>query len=106
QLPFALAMGAVGAEVFRGSRRRIFWGTAALTLAMPTVWAPTLRGYPDAGGAAFLFVAVWLHLRNAQRGRSLGTVIAVGVSLACAILFRRHYVYAVIAFCAAAVIEE
>jgi hypothetical protein len=106
QLPLSLAVGAVAAELFRGSRRSIFWGTALLTLLVPTIWVPTLWGYPDAGGAACILLAVSLYLRNARRGRSMWRAAPIGVALACGMMFRRHYMYAAMAFFAAAAIHE
>ena len=106
QLPFALAMGAVAAELFRTSRRQVFWGTVWLTLSLPTVWAPTMRGYPDAGGAALMLAAVWLHLRNVMPDRRLWRVALVGVAVGCAVLFRRHYLYGAVTFFAAAMMLD
>jgi hypothetical protein len=106
QLPFALAMGAIAAELFRGCRRPILWGTALLTLLLPTIWAPTLRGYPDAGGAAFILIAAWLYIRNAHGRRGHWRVALIGVALGCAMLFRRHYIHAGIAFFAAGCIHR
>lgn len=106
QVPFALAMGAVLSQVCLGRRRLVFWATVWVTLLMPTIWAPTLRGYPDAGGAALVLVAVWLHLRNAAEGSRLWRVALVGVAVGASILFRRHYSYAAVAFVAAVAIHD
>jgi hypothetical protein len=106
QLPFALAMGAIATELFRGRRQTIFWATALLTLLVPTTWGATLQGYPDAGGATFILLAVWLYLRNVPPGRRVWRLAPAGVALGCAMLFRRHYLYAGIAFFAAAAIHE
>ncbi len=77
-----------------------------VTLLLPTVWASTLRGYPDAGGAALLLVAVALHLRNAAAGSRLWRVALVGVAVGASILFRRHYAYAAVSVIAAIVIHD
>ena len=98
QVPFILAVAAVARQVFWGQPRRVFWIAALTAALMPALWAPMLRGYPDAGGAALFLVAVWLQLVSLREGGSLRKAAGAGVYLAAATLFRRHYAYAVVAF--------
>ncbi|MCU0305409.1 MAG: hypothetical protein MUC56_15255 [Thermoanaerobaculales bacterium] len=101
QLPFALLMGAIAAGVVRRDARATFWTASFLTLLVPTAWMATLRGYPDAGAAALLALATWAWVRD-PRLRDRRTILAIGVALALAPIFRRHFAYSSIAFFAAA----
>lgn len=80
------------------------WTTALIALSIPTLWAPTLRGYPDVGAAAIVIVCVLLYLRDMD-GTSRRRLILIGFLLGLTPLFRRHYVYAAFAFAAATVVH-
>jgi hypothetical protein len=97
QLPFALLMGAIAAEIIRKRVTAVFWSTSFLTLLIPTVWAATLRGYPDMGAAVLVALAVWMYLRDPQLGR-WWQIIAIGLLLAIAPIFRRHFAYTAVLF--------
>jgi hypothetical protein len=71
--------------------------TAVATLLSTGPWRPTLIGLPDAGGAALFGLALWTYLYNIGRHRA-GTALFIGVLIAAAILFRRHFAYAAFAF--------
>jgi hypothetical protein len=96
-LPFALAAGAVATQLIQASKTAVFWSTALIALLMPIAWVPTLRGYPDTGGAFLIALAIYVYLRD-QRLRSWWQILCIGGLLAAAMLFRRHFVYANIAF--------
>ncbi len=97
QIPFCLAMGAIGMRLAGGRRQAAFWTAALVALLLPTTWLATFRGYPDVGGAALVALAVWVYvgdmqLRNWRRWVALGTVWAAVP------LFRRHFAYDGVAF--------
>lgn len=100
-LPFALALGAIAVRLIPARPRPVFWSTAVLALLLPPTWLPTLRGYPDTGAALLVAGAVWLYLGQPRLTRPWQAP-AIGASLAAAILFRRHFAYAGVAFFGAA----
>lgn len=100
-VPFALATGAVATRLVRGGGRPVFWGTAALTLAVPGVWPAALRGYPDVGGATLLAGALALFLGD-RRGEGWGRLALAGGMIGLAVVFRRHLAYAAVALLALA----
>lgn len=61
------------------------------------LWRPTLLGLPDAGGAFLFSLALLAYVRHLQYP-SLLRALAVGLLVGAAILFRRHFAYAAVAF--------
>lgn len=103
-VPFALALGAVAERLIPGRPRWVFWATAAVALLTPMTWVPTLRGFPDAGAATLIALALRLHLEDRQAGRTAGSALFAGALAGLAILLRRHFVFGVAAFFAALVV--
>ena len=91
-VPFVLLLGATAAALAPERKRLAFWIGAAAAVALPALWLPTLRGYPDAGAGALVAAALVLFLRD-MKLRWRWTPAAIGVCLAVAILFRRHFAY-------------
>lgn len=96
-LPFALVLGAIATKLIPFHPRAVFWSTALLTLLIPTVWAPTLRGYPDTGGALLIALAILVYLQDFQL-KNRWQIALIGFSIAAAIVFRRHFIYGSLAF--------
>lgn len=96
-VPFVVVLGGIAVELLPGRPRAVFWSTVALALLTPMVWAPTLRGYPDTGAALALALAVWIFLRDTTLRRRW-QMPTIGMLLAAAIVLRRHFAYAGIAF--------
>lgn len=96
-LPFALVLGAIAAKLIPTYPRAVFWSTALLTLLTPVVWAPTLRGYVDAGAALLIALAILVYLQDLQL-KHRWQIALIGFFMGAAILFRRHYIYDGIAF--------
>jgi hypothetical protein len=97
--PFALALGLLATRLLIAPPRLVFWTAAWLTLLVPIAWVPGLRGYPDAGAAALVVLALTIQMRDLESQR-LWPPVAVGALLGVAGLFRRHFVYAAVAFLA------
>lgn len=97
QLPYALCAAGIAAKLIPGRSRGVFWTAAFLILAIPATWVPTLRGYPDVGGATLVLLAALLYLQDI-RLRSPGRSAVIGLLLAAAVIFRRHFAYWVLAF--------
>jgi hypothetical protein len=92
-VPFALAVGGLGAAMIRGPRAGVFWSTTALTLLTPMTWVPGFRGYPDAAAALAVALATAACLEDPGLRRPR-TVLVVGALLAAAVLLRRHFLFA------------
>lgn len=118
QLPYALALGAIASRLvvvvdeptpgkiqFIRRRRLAFWITVFITLVNPTAWGPLLRGLPDVGAALLIALAVWIYLYDTRLLR-VWQVVVVGILLALAVIFRRHFAYAVGAFYLAAFLQD
>jgi hypothetical protein len=99
-LPFALVMGAIATQLIRKHSRTLFWATAFLTLLVPVSWIPTFMGIPDTGGAAFVGLAAFVYLQDV-RLKQWWRIPLIGFSLGAAVLMRRPFVYADVAFLSA-----
>lgn len=99
-LPFNLVMGAVATKIIPVYPRAIFWSTAFLTFLLPTVWNPTLYGRPDIGGILLITLAALVYLQDVRLKKQWQIPI-IGILLALAMLFRRHFSYSSIAFLSA-----
>ena len=96
-LPFTLILGALAIQMLPTRPGTVFWLTVAFALLMPIVWVPTLRGYPDTGAAFLIALAVWVYLRDTRLTR-WWQIPVIGFLVVGALLFRRHFAYAGIAF--------
>lgn len=108
-VPFSIVVGAIATQLMGKPRetewvtnRLIFYTTTLLALLFPLTWVPTLRGWPDIGGAALMGLAIWLYFRDRTRRPYWWHIPAIGVAIAMAFLFRRHFAYSGIAFFVAA----
>lgn len=104
QLPYILLMGALAARLLPEQKRLAFLIAALVALINPTAWGALLRGLPDVGAASLIALAAWIALYDLSLKR-WWQMVGVGVSLALAIIFRRHFTYAVIAFYTALLIQ-
>jgi hypothetical protein len=108
-VPFSIVVGAIATQLMGKPRetdwvtnRLIFYTTTLLALLFPLTWVPTLRGWPDIGGAALMGLAIWLYFRDQTQRPYWWHIPAIGVAIAMAFLFRRHFAYSGIAFFVAA----
>lgn len=103
-VPFILTLGCIATTLAPEHKRVVAWVAVAVAILTPVTWAPTLRGMPDTGGALLLALAAWIYLRD-PRLQDRRAIAAVGVLVAAAMLFRRHFAYAAIAFYASAAVH-
>ncbi len=103
-VPLALLCGAIATRLISYSPRPVFWSTVVLALLTPLVWIPSLRGFPDTGGAVLMLLAVWIYLHDLQL-RRWWQIVGIGIAIAAAILFRRPFAYNAIAFILAALVQ-
>lgn len=104
-LPLALVVGSLAVRFVPQRPMAVQASAVMLTLVLPMSWASTLRGYPDAGGALLLFLAMRLQVAGEGHGRAL-RIAATGLLLAASVVFRRHFIFAVPVFLAAAAAQE
>lgn len=104
-IPYSVLWGLVAQHVFVLPKRTAFWATLAMILAMPLTLIPALRGFPDVGAAALLGLAVFLYLRDVEL-RSWWQCLAISLVLCVLPLFRRHFMYGLSAFLAAALLQH
>ena len=97
----ALTVGAIVARLGGGRYGRAAWLALAALLLMPFVWIPLVDAYPDLGGTVLLAAALALLLRRWPYV-DWRIWVLVGVLLALAILFRRHFIYPAVLVLAAA----
>lgn len=95
-LPFALVLGAIATKLIPSNPHKVFWSTALLSLLIPTIWVPTLRGWPDVGAAFLIALALWVHLEDKLLGRT-ARILLIGFLAVAAMLFRRQYAYDAVA---------
>lgn len=96
-LPFSLIMGAIATKLIPAYPRSVFLLTVLLTLLLPPIWRPTLRGYPDTGGILLISLAMLAYLQDV-RLKKQWQIPVIGFLLALAMLFRRHFAYSSLAF--------
>lgn len=111
-LPLALLLGLLATGLLRAPRRLAFWLGAGAALLLPALWLPTLRGYPDAAAACCTTLASVAYVAATARDEprrpwQLGASAALmGACLALAMLLRRHFIYAALAFAAATALHS
>lgn len=95
--PFIVTLGAISSSIVTSNKTLAFRIGVLLSIFTPAVWLPTLNGYPDAGAAFLISLAVLLFVQNMAL-KSVWRLFAIGACLAFAVLFRRHFAYDVITF--------
>jgi hypothetical protein len=103
-IPFSLVMGMLATKIIPAHPRLVFWSTTFLTLLIPPTWISTLRGYPDIGAAVLIGLAILIFFKNINL-KYWWQAPLIGILLALAILFRRHFAYSARAFLAAMILQ-
>jgi hypothetical protein len=96
-LAYLIVMGLVFASLVKQHRRAAFWTALFVTLFLPPAWLPTLRGYPDIGGALLIALATLVYIQNVRLNH-WWQILLIGIFLSVAVIFRRHFGYAATAF--------
>ncbi len=93
-----VALGLIAHRLFKIPKMTgVLWAMLA-TLFIPLFWIPLLQGYPDHAAAACLCFAFFFALKRAQNWRA---PLFMGLALALAIIFRRHFAYPALTLVAA-----
>jgi hypothetical protein len=96
-VPYLIALGLVAHRLVVRQRWVAFWAAIAVGLFSTAAWLPTLRGYPDTGAAFLLLLACWAFLFDRDL-KHWWQILLISACLSLAVLFRRHFAYAAIAF--------
>ena len=96
-LPYLLTIGLIAQQILPKQRHTVFWLMVMIALLTPAAWLPTWRGYPDTGAACLIALAAWSYLFDPDLKR-WWQILVIGIALAGAPLFRRHFAYGVTAF--------
>lgn len=94
---FALT-GAWLARLFPERRPLALGIGVVIAASLPNYWYIVLRGYPDVCGLMLIALAGLWHVRRPAGAWNLSTSLGVGLGVGGAILLRRHYAYAAVAF--------
>lgn len=96
-LPYALMVGYVARRLaLKQQRQTLYLMGIMTTIFTGPAWIPTLRGYPDIGGALLLVIGIALYLKNIDN-KNLLVSFFTGIFFAIAPLFRRHFGFSSIA---------
>jgi hypothetical protein len=96
--PYILSFGLIATSVKSNLSKWMRWiiGLCA-ALIVPAVWLPTLRGFPDTGAAFLVVLAVVFYLVD-MKLRRIWQIPLISIFLGLALLFRRHFMYEIIAY--------
>ena len=98
--PLSILTGGVASVVVPGQKKQVALTACLMLLSVPACWFTTFRGYPDCGGAVFVYAAIWIYLSRGAL-RDLKDAFWIAALLALSVVFRRHYVYCVAALAGA-----
>lgn len=87
----------IDANVTTARKNFLIWFIIAVSY--PSLWFPTLRGAPDIVGLIPFVAAIWLITKHPTDRIRLWPYIFLGLLLWAPFLFRRWYVYSVLALC-------
>ncbi|MDI9639103.1 hypothetical protein QM565_25665 [Geitlerinema splendidum] len=96
QVPFCFILGKTAQVLLNKDTPFVFWSTSLIALINPSLWIPTLRGYPDIGGALFISLFILVYLKNIYLQNPIKNFL-MGVLLTLSVLFRRHFAYSALA---------
>src|SRR5205085_2732071 len=65
-VPLAAAIGFIAVRITSARPMLTFWATTVLFVLTPMAWVPVLRGYPDAGAAFLIAVAMLAYLHDTR----------------------------------------
>ncbi len=103
-LPFSLAMGYIATLLISAPRHLVFWSTTFISILIPTVWVPVLRGYPDIGSIVLITISLTVYWKD-FRLKKTKSIIAIAALMSTAVFFRRHFAYGFRAFILALILD-
>jgi hypothetical protein len=103
-LPFSLAMGYIATLLISAPKYLVFWSTTFISILIPTIWVPVLRGYPDIGSVVLIAIALTIYWKD-FRLKKTKSIIAIAALMSTAVFFRRHFAYGFRAFILALILD-
>jgi hypothetical protein len=103
-LPFSLAMGYIATLLISAPKYLAFWSTTFISILIPTIWVPVLRGYPDIGSVVLIAIALTIYWKD-FRLKKTKSIIAIAALMSTAVFFRRHFAYGFRAFILALILD-
>ncbi|NES98185.1 MAG: hypothetical protein F6K32_23955, partial [Desertifilum sp. SIO1I2] len=98
QIPLGLILGKIASFITSSiSPRLAFWSATFVTLAIPSTWYTLLEGYPDIGGTLGIAGAILIYSYH-RPSHVWVKIPAIGLLIALAFIFRRHFGYAAASF--------
>ena len=101
-LPSAFIMGLLAKRILSQQfpKPSLFLLTLATAsvLALPSLWAPMLRGLPDVIGVFVIGCILLLHFAKPLAEQRLAFLVATGLLLCLLVLLRRYYAFWAVAF--------
>jgi len=107
-IPFVALLADLGRKLFQPrvtANKWLYLIFTVLCLAIPPLWAPLLRGYPDYSAAMAILWCVHLYFSNRDLAQEKSNY-ALGFFLALAVLLRRYCAYEAIAFVLVLLIDQ
>lgn len=117
-LPLNLMMGVLATQLIPAHPRAVFMAAVFISTLVAPNWVTVLMGHPDIGATLVVTIALWVCLQpfhknqfnQNQKNQSTNWLLpyrwqvpVLGILLAVAILFRRHFAYADLALVGAMV---
>lgn len=101
-IPFTLVMGAIATQLIPVYPQAVFASTSLIAALITPNWITMLQGYPDISAALIIALAIWVCLQGIRQDfiwlfPFRWQIPLLGFLFGVAVLFRRHFVYAVIA---------
>jgi hypothetical protein len=92
-----IVTGAIAKKLIPVPSCAISWITIFIALTIPAIWLPIFRGYPDTGAVLLIAAAILAYVQDIRLRKWWWQVPSIGIFCAFGIIFRRHFVYSVIA---------
>lgn len=101
-IPFTLVIGAIATQLIPVYPKAVFASTALIAILITPNWLTILQGYPDISAALLIALAIWVCLQGIHQDfiwlfPFRWQIPLLGFLFGAAVLFRRHFAYAVIA---------
>jgi hypothetical protein len=103
-LPFSLAMGHIATLLITAPKHLVFWSPTFISILIPTVWVPILRGYPDIGSVVLIAIALTIYWKDFRLKKNKN-IFAIASLISAAVFFRRHFAYGFRAFILALILD-
>lgn len=95
-LPLIFSISYLATSVIQSDKRNVFWITTAVAVLTPSLWIPTLKGFPDSFAVSLVCLSSAVYLKGSLI--KYKDIILISFCFVVAVLFRRHISYDVLTF--------